>query len=123
MARILVVDDEPQVRGLIRRVLEHEGHTVELAQDGDLAVKAYRSNPADLVILDIYMPEKEGLETILELRDEYPEIRIVAMSGGGGAFGYDPLETAEHFGVERTITKPFDAGALLAAVNEVLIAR
>ena len=120
MARILVVDDDAQVRAVLRRMLEGEGHTIDEAAEGALAVERYRETRADLLIVDIYMPERGGLETILELRDRYPEIKIIAASGGEGQFGFDPLETATHFGVVATLTKPFEKSQLLATVEDAL---
>ena len=82
MANILVVDDDRQVCDLLKQVLEDRGDTVTCATNGVEGIKEYRSHPADLIILDILMPEKEGLETILDLRREFPQVKIIAMSGG-----------------------------------------
>ncbi|MCP4004202.1 MAG: response regulator [bacterium] len=120
MARILVVDDDAQIRGVIRGMLETMGHEVHEVSDGMHATVAYREKPADLVITDIYMPDKEGLELILELRTEFPDVKIVAVSGGGGAFDLEPLETAQNLGVCATLNKPFRSEELGKLVERVL---
>lgn len=120
MKRILVIDDDDQVRAMIRQMLEKAGYSVMEAQDGEVGMKLHRHNPADLIITDIFMPEKEGLETIRELRRDFPEVKIIAISGGGmtGALSY--LSLAKGFGALRTIAKPFDRQELLATVKEIL---
>ena len=120
MAKILVVDDEPSIRLLLRRTLERGGYEVSEAEDGELAVRTQRANPADLVIVDIYMPEKEGLETILELRADARDLKIIAISGGGRAGNLSPLQVAETFGASRTLIKPIEPEALLESVSAVL---
>jgi len=120
LARILIVDDDPLTRRVIRRTLEREGYEIFEAGDGDAGVRAFRENLPDLVILDIYMPEKEGLEAILDLRTEFKDVKIIAISGGGGIFKLDPLQTAKHFGVAETLIKPIDRDILLASVRATL---
>ena len=119
-ARILVADDDEQIRSLLSRMLEREGHEVLLAEDGFQASDLYRKERPDVVILDLYMPEKEGIETLLELRTEFPEIRIIVISGGAGAFALDPLRTAEHLGAVKTLIKPISRAELLAALDDAL---
>ncbi len=120
MARVLVADDDEQVRSVLSRMLLRAGHEVLLAEDGFQASELYREKRADVVILDLYMPEKEGLETLLELRTEFPEIKIIVISGGGGAFKLDPLRTAERLGAVKTLTKPIWSADLVAALDEAL---
>jgi CheY-like chemotaxis protein len=120
MARILVIDDDGQVRKTLKQVLELEGHQVTLAANGKEGLSAYGDGGADLVITDIIMPEKEGLETIGELRRENPAIRIIAISGGGRMDPRSCLSLAREFGAGRTLLKPFDREELLAAVAEML---
>lgn len=120
MARVLVADDDEQVRSLLSRMLEREGHGVLLAADGFEASELYRQELPDAVILDLYMPEKEGLETLLELRTDFPGIRIIVISGGGGAFALDPLRTAKRMGAVSTLTKPIRRAELVAALDEAL---
>ena len=83
MPRILIIDDERQIRELLRDILEDAGYDVAEAADGQEAIKIQRGEPADLIITDLIMPEKEGIETIRELKQSYPDVRIIAMSGGG----------------------------------------
>jgi len=82
MSRILVTDDEDQIRAMLRHALESSGHEVLEANNGEEGVRIYQKQPADLVITDILMPEKEGLESIRELRRLNPAVRIIAISGG-----------------------------------------
>ena len=120
MAHILVADDEAAVRDICRRLLEKAGHEVTEAGDGDIALKLYRQRPADLVIVDILMPGKEGLETITELRREFPDTRIIAISGGGMIGPDQYLHVARKLGADRVFEKPFYTQELLAAVTELI---
>jgi DNA-binding response OmpR family regulator len=120
MARILVIDDDPQVREMIKQLLERAKYEVGVAPDGNAGVKIHQSDPADLIITDIVMPEKEGLETIMQFRRHFPAVRIIAISGGGKIGPHDYLNTAKAMGAQKTFAKPFDLLELLAAVREVL---
>jgi CheY-like chemotaxis protein len=120
MARILIIDDDDQVRTMLRRTLEADGHEVEEAPNGSVGISKYKGNPADLIITDIYMPEKEGLETIIELKRDYPEVRILAISGGSRDMDLDFLPVATKLGAEKTLNKPIERRALLSAVNELV---
>lgn len=120
MPRILVVDDDEQIRAMLRMTLEREGHAVAEAGDGNKAMYSYAADPADLVIMDIVMPEKEGIETIMELRRQYGDVKIIAISGGGRVNPEDYLRWARTFGVQHTFTKPVDRRELLAAIDELL---
>lgn len=120
MPRILVVDDDPISRQVLRAMLEKEGHQVTEAEDGVKAVKGYDSSVIDLVITDIFMPEKEGVQTVRELMKENPEVKIIAVSGGSSSANYDSLDWIKMFGVKYTFTKPFNAKAILAAVDDLL---
>jgi len=119
MTRILIVDDDEQVRSMLRLTLERAGFDVAEAADGLEAVRAHRRAPADLVITDIVMPEMEGIETIRELRRERPDLPIIAISGGGQIAPEGYLQVAGKIGAARTFTKPVDRGELLAAVREL----
>lgn len=122
MATILVIDDDGQVRRMLRDLLERQGHTVIDAPDGAVGTRLFRDAPTDLIITDVLMPEKDGLEAILELRNEFPEVKILAVSGGGV-----PMDTtgclvlAGDLGANRTLAKPLRKTALLQAVNELLL--
>ena len=120
MPRILVIDDDAEIRSILRQMLERAGYEVVDAPDGVEGIRLYRENPADLVITDIIMPKKEGLETIVDLKVEFPEVKIVAMSGGGTVGPDSYLQIAEGFGAIRIFTKPFKMEELVAAVHEIL---
>jgi YesN/AraC family two-component response regulator len=120
MASILIIDDELQIRVMMRRILEKVGYEVYEASDGKEGIKLFREKPTDLVITDIIMPEKEGLETILDLRHDFPKIKIIAISGGGKTGLPNFLPAAKKFGAIRTLPKPFGKDDLLKMVKEVL---
>ncbi|MGH2570222.1 MAG: response regulator [bacterium] len=120
MARILLIDDDEQVRLMIRTMLERIGHDVVEAQDGVAGVEKFREAPADLVITDIVMPQKGGIATIVELLRDYPGLRIIALSGGGASRGTDYLEVARQIGASRTISMPVDMEELTETVGELL---
>jgi DNA-binding response OmpR family regulator len=120
MARILVIDDDPQVREMLKQLLERAGYEVGVAPDGNAGVKINRADPAQLIITDIVMPGKEGLETIMEFRRHFPAVRIIAISGGGKIGPHDYLNTAKAMGAQKTFAKPFDLPELLSAVWELL---
>ena len=119
MARILLIDDNAELRHLLRLQLEGAGHAVLEAPDGGEGIRLYRSGRVDLVLCDLFMPGKEGLETIRELRGA-GEGRIIAISGDGPVDASDFLRMARMLGAARTLSKPFDAPTLLEAVREVL---
>jgi DNA-binding response OmpR family regulator len=118
--RILVVDDDAVLREAMRRFLEQAGYEVLQAPDGATGLRLYRDRGADVVVLDIYMPERDGLEVIRELQAEKRRAKIVAISGGGDATQLDMLKAAAAFGAARTLSKPFAWQDLLAAVRELL---
>jgi CheY-like chemotaxis protein len=120
MARILLVDDDDQLRTVLALVLERAGHTVTAVPDGSRGVAAYRAAPADLVVTDLVMPEKEGIETIMELKAEFPDVRVIAISGGGRRVGTDYLQLAARLGAKRVLSKPFTNQEILAAIDDVL---
>ena len=120
MAHILVIDDEPEVRYAIRAVLEDQGHDVSEANTGTEGLDTLSRESFDLVICDIIMPDKEGIETIVEIRDSLPDQKIVAMSGGGRIKKEDYLAVAAAVGATHTISKPFDAETLTDMVSAIL---
>jgi YesN/AraC family two-component response regulator len=83
MANILIIDDDQQILNMLSQILKRAGYGVVEALDGKQGLKLYRENPTDLIITDIIMPEKEGLETIMELQRDFPDVKIIAISGGG----------------------------------------
>jgi CheY-like chemotaxis protein len=130
MQSILIVDDEEDIRDALQMVLERAGYEVRVACDGNEAIELQREAPAQLVITDIIMPEKDGVNTIKDLRREFPAVRIIAISGGGGVdpMAYKPgaitttayLAAAKEVGADRVFTKPFDREDLIQAVAELL---
>jgi len=117
--RILVVDDSEIDRMVLEEILLKAGYKVVLASDGKEGLELFNKKPVDLVITDMVMPEKMGIEMIMELRENHPDLKIIAMSAGG-AFGPEiELDMAGVFG-GYTITKPFDPEAVLKIVNELL---
>jgi two-component system response regulator CpxR len=117
--RTLVIDDEPAVRTMIRRVLEDAGHRVVEAEDGHAGLRLFREMTPDLVVVDMFMPRKDGYETIREMRAVRPDVKIIAMSGGGH-YQLDVLDGLEILGVTATLAKPFEREHLLATVARVL---
>ena len=120
MARILIIDDEEVKRLLRRDVLKPMGHQITEAKDGHEGLQQYRERPAELVITDIVMPNKDGFEVIRELKEEYPEVRIVVetASDEDGEKGW--LELASIFGVHATLQAPFGRDDIIRAVNKAL---
>lgn len=120
MHRILIIDDEHHILLMLKKMLERSGYEIDLASNGDEGLRIFRNSPSDLVITDIIMPEKEGLETIREMKKMQPELRIIAMSGGGKISADNYLETAKIFGASRIIEKPFNQKDMVSAVKELL---
>jgi len=118
MARILVIDDDPEMRAALHDTLMAAGHTVLLAEDGRVGMNLQARSPADLVVTDIYMPDKEGLEVIRTLRRHRPRVPIIAISGRPDLMS--ALFLAERMGAVRTLEKPFQPSEFLAAVEEAL---
>lgn len=120
MARILIIDDEPMVRVTLRKALQKAGHEVSEADNGQTGLQTFHEVTPDLVITDIVMPDKEGVETIIELRKNNPDAKIIAISGGGRTGSQDFLEAAKAFGAQHTLPKPFDPDQLIALVETCL---
>jgi len=121
MAKILVIDDEPQVRRLIRQMLTRAGHTVQEASDGAEGLEQLRVDPPDLIITDILMPNKEGIETIRDVRRQAPGLPILVISGNPGSSLY--MEMARMLGAHAALAKPFRTVDLLRAVDDLLAPR
>lgn len=120
MAKILVIEDEERLRRTIRVVLEMESHEVTEAPDGAVGLRLYREHGADLVLVDMFMEGRDGLEFIRALRTEAPHPIIVAMSGGGRTGQVDILRAAEALGASRTLVKPFELQDLITTIREAL---
>ena len=114
---VLVVDDDRIVRDFAKDVLERHGYLVQSAGDGESALTFLTSLPVDIVLIDIMMPRKEGLETIIELRQRYPKLTVFAMSSSGSRRGHDFLATAAKFGAHGVIQKPFTPEQLLKLLH------
>jgi DNA-binding response OmpR family regulator len=119
MKRVLIIDDDAQFRLMLRRTLEKEGYEVFDAPDGQQGLFSYRQLQTDLVITDIIMPEKEGIETILDLRREFPSVKIIAISGGGRNSPGDYLTLANKLGAQVTMEKPLNRMRLLEEINHL----
>jgi DNA-binding response OmpR family regulator len=120
MPSILIIDDDDSLRDSLRRILHKEGYTIIEASEGRRGLKELEHVPADLILLDMFMPDKDGIETIGELRRTHPGIRIIAMSGGGFKGTVDVLHVAKMLGARRTLSKPFTREQLLEAVETEL---
>ncbi|MBU6432436.1 MAG: response regulator [Nitrospirae bacterium] len=120
MASILVIDDEPVIRSLLRTVLERAGHTVTEATNGREGLALYRQQPADLVVTEIYMPELNGLDVILELTRDFLNVKVIAISGAQGE-QKSVLNAAKLLGVRQTFQKPVRLEKFLTAVEYELV--
>jgi two-component system, OmpR family, response regulator CpxR len=121
MARILVIDDDAAMRRLILRVLQPRGHELLEAENGDDGLARMKDGSPDLIITDILMPQKEGIETIREVLGRSPGTKIIAISGGG-AQNLMFLDAARAFGAHAALAKPFRADELVETVERVLAA-
>ena len=122
--RLLVIDDDNLVRAALTDMLQTAGFEVVTASNGRLGLELLDTTPVDAIITDILMPEQEGLETIREARQRFPDIRILAISGGGAGGGETQLlRFAESFGADQTLSKPFTGSQLEAAVRTLLAKR
>jgi CheY-like chemotaxis protein len=113
---MLVIDDEAGIRSFLRRVLEKAGHTVSEAADGRDGVRLVERDRPDLMITDLFMPVQEGMETIRAARQLRPDLKIVAISGGGSQHIYDYLDSARLMGADQALKKPLRARIVLETV-------
>ncbi|MBI3118069.1 MAG: response regulator [Candidatus Hydrogenedentes bacterium] len=122
MAQILIIDDSKAMRDLLREMLQDAGHQVLSAENGLEGLRQQRKEPADLAIVDIFMPEKDGMSTIRDLRREYPRLAILAISGGDADLTAPDsfLNLAKRFGADEALPKPFLAGQLTELVARLL---
>lgn len=123
MARILIIDDEDSVRLAIRQMVEWAGHQAVEAATGEQGVALQRESPADLIITDMIMPGKHGIDVIVELMRASPEVPVIAVSGGKWRNNVDYLPIAQKLGVRHVLDKPFEMSQLLRAVSECLAAK
>ncbi len=120
MAYILIIDDDEKIRTIFERSLTGQGHVVTCAEEGREGLLLVNEEPPDLVVTDIMMPTVDGLEVILSLRKNHPELPVIAISGGMHAMPMDFLIMAENFGAVKVLHKPIQLNALHAAVDETL---
>jgi CheY-like chemotaxis protein len=121
MPRILVIDDEPLIRSTVVTILTREGFSVEAASDGVAGIAMFHKNPPDVVITDMFMPNKDGIEIVMELkRSSYPRTKIIAMTGGGQTRMMEVASAAKLLGANHILHKPFERESLLAAVYAAL---
>lgn len=116
--KILIIDDDELIRELFRLWLEREGFEVFTAENGRKGVEAQRRTPVDMLICDLIMPVQEGIETITQFSAEFPEVPIIAISGGGRIGPDSYLSVAEHLGAWRVFTKPVDMPSLIRTIRE-----
>jgi len=120
MSSILIIDDDPQIRGMLREALESEGHTVRESVNGVDGIESYRSTPVDLIICDLVMPEKSGITMIRELVHDFPNLKFITMSGFTGSLGFTSLQFTQKMGAQWTLPKPFELAEMLTAVRSAL---
>lgn len=120
MADILIIDDDPNFRAMMTDMLVRENHRVSAAADGSEGIRIYKNDTYDLVITDLVMPEKEGIETIMDLKKINPEVKIIAISGGGRIGPEVYLQCARELGASQALMKPFKKSELLAAIADCL---
>jgi CheY-like chemotaxis protein len=120
MTKVLIIDDDPGVRTVIRQALEDENFEVVEAEDGRDGLKQFNAHHPAVVVTDIIMPNMEGVETIMALRKLAPDVRLVAISGGGRVGAKDFLNAAKRLGADRVLPKPFDDDELVAMVKELM---
>ncbi len=119
---ILVVDDRAEIRRALRMMLERSGYDVALARNGREALDQYQTLQPDIMILDMFMPVMNGFDTLFILKQEHPDAKVIAVSGGGGNMGADALIEASNLGAQITLQKPFGPRQLLQAVATLLAA-
>ena len=120
MARILLIEDEEISRYAVCQILENAGHEVTEAENGNEGIALQKAQPFDLIVTDIIMPEKEGVETIIELKRDYPTLPIIAISGGGRTRNLDFLALAKQYGADDVLAKPFSEEELVQCVDACL---
>ena len=121
MARILLIDDEAPLRRMAAEFLKRSGHEVVTAADGCAGLQLVTEQTYDLIITDLFMPNKEGIETIKELRRSVPGVPVIAISGGGLFSANDNLNVARLLGAKATLAKPFSGLQLVEAVKAALV--
>jgi len=117
---VLIVDDNADMRSFVKIVLERAGFEAQVAADGERALDLQRAHPVDVLITDIFMPERDGIELIHQFKSAFPQVKIIAMSGGGRISQMDYLPLAADIGADLVLRKPFDADALLGILEDLV---
>ncbi len=120
MGRVLIADDNADTRDALGMILGAAGHEVVMAADGEEAVDRYRAQPFDVLVLDLLMPKRDGFETLRILKQEYPDVRVLVISGAWRVAGRDALAYARELGAAVAILKPADASVVLQAGEALL---
>lgn len=120
MINILVIDDEIKVREILKKMLERKGYSVYLAENGDEGLEICKDHNLDLMIVDMVMPGKNGLDIIKEVKRDYPDIKIIAISGGYLIGPKRYLDNAKAFGADRFFEKPFTSDEIYSAIKELV---
>lgn len=120
MARILIIDDDETIQKPLKILLEHRGHEVRLASDGKIGLQMVEESKYDLLITDVVMPNKGGLEAIVDLSRTHPDLPVIAMSGKIPTDSYPIQSLAREFGVSKVLQKPFTKDQFLTAVDKAL---
>jgi len=120
MARILVIDDQEPIRRIVRRALEQAGHEVFDASDGETGMDTLARHPADIVISDIFMPGQDGILTLRQIRKQFPDVKVIVMSGGDSTGMLDLRRDAELLGAVKSLQKPFTGRDIVEMVRSVL---
>ena len=120
MKKVLIIDDDHDFRRMLCSKLKKSGYEVEEAEDGVKGINKFIETPVNLVVTDIIMPEKEGMETILELKKIDPSVKIIVVSGGGRSVPQDYLNIAEYFGAIKSFRKPFNLNEFVNTVDNLI---
>ncbi len=120
MTKVLIIEDDEVIRNMIRELLLKAGYRVSVAENGVEGVNLFKQGTFELIITDIIMPEKEGIETIMEIKRHSPDVKIIAVSGGGRLQANDYLDMAEKLGANRVFSKPFQINDFIKAVKELV---
>jgi|ERR1041384_3559409 DNA-binding NtrC family response regulator len=120
MARILVIDDQEAIRRVVRRALEQDGHEVFDASDGEIGMEILESQSFEVVITDIFMPGQDGIVTLRQIRQRFPAVKVIVISGGDSTGIMDLRQDAEMLGAVKSLQKPFNAREIMDVVRSLL---
>ena len=120
MSKILIIDDNDSFRKMLTEMLRRAGHEILEAENGIIGIDLFNKYPVELVITDMYMPKISGQDVIIELRNNYPKVKIIAISGGGDSGSLKYLKNTQNFGADKYLSKPFTMKELLETVSAVM---